>query len=118
MGRIHYFRMIFIAVVAVLIAAGCTAKTEPFPTGTYLCKAKLDNAFMEDGTFIISGGGSVVAEGNYTVDGDEITIIDNTCTGEGIYTWSFEDGKLMFEVIDDDCSIRRDTLTSGLTLKQ
>ena len=59
MRRKDYTRMTFIAVVVVLIAAGCAVKTEPFPVGTYLCSAELDNAFMEDGTFKITGGGVV-----------------------------------------------------------
>jgi hypothetical protein len=117
MIRKDYTRMTLIAGFVVLFVAGCTVKTEPFPVGTYLCSAELDNAFMEDGTFKISGGGSVITEGHYTIDGDEITIVDDSCSGEGVYRWSYKDGTLMFEAIDDNCSIRRSSLTAGLNLK-
>lgn len=92
-----------------------------FPVGVFE-RAQQRITFMEDGTFTVwqtSLETFDVENGRYAINGNQITMQDCTvqdCTDEvcgpdeGLYTWQFEDDKLIFELIEDTCEGRRESL--------
>jgi hypothetical protein len=108
------FRMkkILWTIVCILLVAaalsGCGNKE--FPTGTYT-RLGSEVEYRDDGTYTFWNDGEVVAEGTYTVQGDEIQVTDDYCAEEyanpGTYKWQHKDGKLTHELIEDLCEGRR-----------
>jgi major membrane immunogen (membrane-anchored lipoprotein) len=100
-----------IMILAVTLS-GCSNKA--FPTGTYTNSLGNTKEYRDDGTFTLWYGGSVVTIGTYSIENNEITFQDTYCdeqnSGSATYAWTYEDGKLSFEVIGEDlCDGRRDT---------
>jgi len=99
-----------------------TACSEPaFPYGTYLSE---NGTYLfqlnEDGSnfFAYAGSGSVIAEGTYSIKGNEITwetdsYCDEVTNKKATYTWTFEDDILKFLVKGvDACSSRYKVLNN------
>ncbi len=63
-----------------------------------------------DGTFAGDFGmdGTVEFTGKYTIDGDKITIQNDSgdCTGKGVYTFKIEGSTMVNKRISDECSDR------------
>ena len=89
----------------------------PFPKGEYLDEFGNIISF-EDGdkfTVTLPDGTILVEEGQYTIDGDIITFLENeVCPPvEGVYRWSVgENGHLNFELVEENCEGR--TFEAGL----
>ncbi len=89
-----------------------------FPTGKFVSVSDKARGyqFNEDGTFAYYlGGVDPVIQGNYTVVGDLLSVInpaetDAKCQGSVTYHWSFDGEKLTFAPFGDDaCRARRDS---------
>lgn len=108
-------------VFAIFALAACASSSPDFPTGEYADYADYLHTFHADGkyTALNPQGGVLFDDGSYTVDGDELTVIDNgsICGNkEGVYTWSVtENGDLEFEVIEDTCGPRLGGFVQGMT---
>jgi hypothetical protein len=63
--------------------------------------------YSEDGV----GEGASEA-GTYVLDGNEITMTDSGCEGDGIYSLKFNDNQVVFTPIEDDCN-RREYMTGA-----
>ncbi len=88
-----------------------------FPIGTYTSESGVfQNEFKEDGSFTFSMEGQVMSSGTYSIQGNELTWeTDSYCDEMGgsgaIYTWTFENDTLLFEVKGEDkCADRLGTL--------
>ena len=83
-----------------ILLSACTGSK--FPTGTYVSET-FQTEFNDDGSFIFPIGEQVLSKGTYSVQGDELTWeTDSYCDeiggGKAIYTWTFENDTLLFEV--------------------
>ena len=105
-----------IACVFFLAAALCACSSNEFPTGSYRT-GEFVAEYRDDGTFTLYENGEVSTEGTYSVEGDEITWIqDSFCdaenAGSATYKWSADDQGLKFELIgEDQCEARHTTLS-------
>lgn len=92
-----------------------------FPIGEY-DRAQQRLSFKDDGTFtvwIINVESFSVEDGKYTIEGDQIIMTDELCgPDEGKYTWRIELDKLIFELIEDTCESRRDSLAGNKWLQK
>jgi hypothetical protein len=107
---------------ALLLLAACGGDDEPeFPLGAFISdKTGSEYVFLEDGkwTATIVGADVPIENGEYELDGDQITFNDPDlaptfgCDPEFVYTWSFDGEVLDFEVVEDDprCSLRTDEI--------
>jgi predicted GH43/DUF377 family glycosyl hydrolase len=102
---------------SIITATGTIDQVVSFPKGEYL--DEFGNIIsLEDGdkfTIKLPAGTFIVEEGQYTVDGDIITFLENeVCPPvEGVYRWSVgENGRLEFELIEENCEFR--TFEAGL----
>lgn len=50
-------------------------------------------------------------EGRYSLEGNKITFIDNSCVDPGTYTFIAESGTLKFTLVSDDCGPRKADLS-------
>lgn len=89
----------------------------PFPVGRFVSENNKSIAvqYNEDGTFeFYDSGKAPVFIGNYSVEGNLITIVNPSetearCIGEMTYQWSFDGKKLTFAPTSDDpCKPRRE----------
>ena len=106
---------IFVGVVMVIVA--CAPEAVSFPKGQYLDEFGNVLTFEDDDKFTVKlpDGTFLVEDGQYTVDGDIISFLENeVCPPvEGIYRWSVgENGHLQFELIEENCDGR--TFEAGL----
>jgi hypothetical protein len=106
-------KILWTIICILLIAAALSAcSNKEFPTGTYTNAGSVVE-YREDGTYTYWVDGEVVAEGTYTVQGDEVQFTDDYCAeyaNPGTYKWQHKDNKLSCEVIDDLCAGRRSAL--------
>jgi len=78
--------------------------------------------FDEDGTYSVdmNADGSVEVQGDYTIDGDQITLQDkpgdNSCESPGVYKFNVEGDNCTVTVVADDCPGRRETGKWSFTL--
>jgi hypothetical protein len=71
--------------------------------------------FNSDGTFFIMVSGRRENHGTYTINGNQITIIDeddqtDSCPASqepGVYQWTLNDNMLTFTKVNDTCTTRR-----------
>ena len=95
-----------------------TSAEPVFPTG------KFEGATYKGAAFEFNSDGtctyyfdSDIVEGNYTIEGDLITVVkpdetDPACQGPATYKWSFDGEKLTFAPTSDDtCEGRRFSFT-------
>lgn len=91
-----------------------------FPTGKFISVSDKAQGyqFNEDGSFAYYlGGVDPVVQGNYTVVGDLLSVINPTetdakCQGSVTYHWSFDGQKLTFAPFGEDaCRARRDSFS-------
>ena len=101
-------------VVVVLLIVACAPESESFPKGrywaTYWDMADAFITFEDGGKFTVEhlNGKFNIEEGQYTVDGDTITLVENEVCGpglqEGVYRWSMDEkGNLDIDIIKDNC---------------
>ena len=88
-----------------------------FPTGSYTGESHAGTwgeTFETDASVELTFEGAVVAEGVFSVSGDQITLEDEDCVPEvlGTYRWSFDGAELTFELVGDGCTERRQVLTA------
>ena len=102
-----------IMVVLFLAAALSACSSKEFPYGTYT-RQDATEEYRDDGTFTYMFGDEIVTEGTFSIEGDEITWIQDTLcdeeyAGTATYRWQYEDGVLSFELIGEDlCEGRLD----------
>lgn len=99
----------------VLVIVACTPETMSFPKGQYWGTYwDMGDALItfEDGdkftVYDLLNDKFIVEEGQYTVDGDTITLLETELCGpglvEGVYRWSVdENGHLKLELQGDSC---------------
>ncbi len=114
--------IIIAAVVSILfLAVNFSYGAEPI-AGTYSAfEGKLILVLQDNGhTIFKDNRGNIGAEGNYSIEGDQIALTDEkgpiACSGEtktGTYKWSLEGDKLSFTLVDDKCKGRKGALTAG-----
>ncbi len=113
--------LISLLTVSALLLATCATGPVKFPTGEYIDYKGFHYDFDEDGTYGVSesDGKPALILGEYTIDGNVITIIDNLvyCPySEGSYYWSVgKDRALNFEVIAEECGNRMNQFVNGLS---
>ena len=91
-----------------------------FPQGTY-ASGEYTIVFADKGQFRVLTGEELVVEGEYTVKGEQLMLIDKrgrfACTGEGMatatYGWKYEGEALTLSKVEDKCSGRSAGLTAG-----
>ena len=107
--------ILFAFVMFTLTISGCTSNTTKFPTGEFIDEEGHINNFMSDGRFTLrfTDGRVLIKNGQYSVDGDIVTIIETEICPpvDGVYKWAYQDGKLLFELIEDDCTDRPLTIS-------
>ena len=103
-----------ITCVLFFAAALSACSNEGFPTGTYSHNQYVSE-YRDDGTFTMWENDEIVTEGTYSVEGDELTWIqDSFCdaenAGSATYKWSADENGVSFELIGEDlCDGRRDS---------
>lgn len=115
------FSLFCLLAVGINTAAGVpsTREASDFPQGTYTA-GEFAILFGDKGQFRVSKGEEVQVEGEYTVEKDQLTLMDKSgplaCTGEGMakgtYRWKFEAEMLTFTIVDDKCAGRSAALPS------
>ncbi len=114
----NYILFIILAIILSILIAACASQQAEFPTGVFEF-AQQRITFEPDGTYTvwrINIESFDVEDGKYTVDGNQITLLDDAedCEfAEGHYTWAFDGKKLLFEVVEDPCEGRRTNLKRG-----
>ena len=110
-------KILWTIICVLLVAATLSAcSNDEFPTGSYRHNEFVAE-YREDGTFTLYENGEVSTEGTYSVEGDEITWIqDSFCdeqnAGSATYQWTADDNGLSYEVIgEDQCEERFATLS-------
>ena len=92
--------------------------TSEFPQGTYTA-GEFTIVFGDKGQFRVSQGEQMQVEGEYTVEKDQVTLMDKRgpmACGEGAdkgtYRWKYEAETLTFTKVDDPCEGRSQALPS------
>jgi hypothetical protein len=104
-----------ITCILFVAATLCACSNDGFPTGTYRNDSAVTE-YRDDGTITMWDNDEIVTEGTYSVEGDEITWIqDSWCdeenAGSATYKWSADDDGLSFELIGEDlCEGRRNAM--------
>ena len=108
MKKILWMIMVFLFVAVSLIACS----SDEFPYGTYRNGSAVSE-YREDGTFTMWNNDEVVTEGTFSVDGDEVTWIqDSWCDaentgGSSTYKWTLNERGLRFELIGEEPCLGR-----------
>ena len=126
---VHRIILVIIAIALISSTTGCGTKavnpattpasTGDFPIGTF---TNSDQSwtweFKTDGSYLAQGLQSR-ENGNFTVDGNQISISGDYC-GEitGNYTWTYDGTALTFEMIDDKCTDRLGVVVTGNWVKK
>jgi hypothetical protein len=116
MERMSISNLLVLGLVALAIV-GCTSNGTSFPIGEYRHSGGGITNYMDGGTFThkFANGTILVEEGRYSVDGDIITFVDETCPAvEGVYHWTNQGGDILLELVEDDCSARASSLDNEL----
>ncbi len=104
-------RLIAFAILLLILVAGCGAKAEEFPLGDFN-NGRFIMTVMAEGKYTVVDGSNEyipIENGRYTVNGSEVTFVDESCgVDEGKYTWSFDGEKLRMESNGDPCDSRRE----------
>jgi hypothetical protein len=121
----------FILITFMLAASGCASNTTATPnaqlaTGTYTNQSSrygVELRLLEDGVYNTSSPNALIPiQGTYVVMEDQVTFTetkDGHCIDiPGTYKWAFDGKALAFTVVEDQCSLRRIALQSGLWEKQ
>jgi hypothetical protein len=98
-----------------LLSACLTGPSIPtgFPTGTLVAYSGFYQFMLtDDGSWMFSEGGYVVAKGTYSIHDNEFTFeTDSYCDGAGAgkasYIWTFKDDTLLFQVKGEDKCVGR-----------
>ncbi|MEW5872332.1 MAG: hypothetical protein AB1894_23920 [Chloroflexota bacterium] len=99
-------------VLGMLLLLSLCACSPRFPTGAFETAAGTMLEFKEDGTYkLTSAFGKLSHQGIYSVEGDLLTLMtDTNCDqynlGKGVYNWTYEDDKLVFHLVEDNCKSR------------
>ncbi|SIO67731.1 hypothetical protein SAMN05444166_8433 [Singulisphaera sp. GP187] len=109
------------AAFTTLILLTATASATDFPQGTIAAElggTQWTIRFEDGGTYTVSRGEDVVAEGKYTVKKDEIEMTDDQGSRAesgktGKYTWKLVGKKLTFTKVEDEAEGRVSALTNG-----
>ncbi len=109
------FSLLWVLAVVMNSAGGVTPSQgmSHFPRGTYTA-GDYTMVFGNKGQFRVSKREELQVEGEYTVNGDQVTLIDKrgpfacTTAGQqtGKYRWKYEAEMLTFTVLDDKCEGR------------
>ncbi|MBN1305371.1 MAG: hypothetical protein JXA13_13115 [Anaerolineales bacterium] len=95
----------------VLLTTGCHPSDPKFPTGDYIDTEGNLTSFHSDGQMWIRNlntGEILATHSKYSVDGDTITFasIELCPQGDGVYKWTQDGDRLLFELIEDQCDFR------------
>jgi len=115
------------------VLTACLSPSEPpdlgeFPTGNYTVTfTEADDVTPEivgtwsvvwriDGDFIIGFEGDALVQGEFSVDGNQVTLTDRDgpgrCPDSGTYEWAFQDPELTLSLVSDSCESRSEVLTT------
>lgn len=122
----------FIAGIALIgLAGACSSDDqETFPIGVYTPVDATDEdgtmEYKDDGTYVMrSPTGTEITSGEYTIDGDQITFVDDRyCTlsqgadaATATYTWDWDGTEMTFAPEGEDaCPARVETMTRTAVL--
>jgi hypothetical protein len=116
------------SLLIVFLAIGAAARTADFKKGSYSVTGgdvKWSLNFGENNKVSVLRNGEVAVEGTYKVNGDELSLSDETgpmaCGGEqkiGKYKWKLEDKKLTLTKVQDLCEGRSGALTSQVWVRE
>ena len=110
-----YVLLICVAFIISILSVACASQQAEFPTGKFDLAQK-QITFLPDGTFtvwILNTETFDIEQGRYSVDGNQITLQDEVCAGDGKYTWEFDEKHLVFELVEDECEGRLESLSRG-----
>lgn len=100
----------FVSLTFIMILMACTSQQPDFPLGDF-DNGRFIMTVLPDGKYTVVDGSdeiSPIENGRYTVNGNEVTFVDESCgADEGHYTWSFDGEKLRLESNGDPCEGRR-----------
>ncbi len=114
--RGNWKKIVAISLASATILAGCIPAS--FPTGTFHRtgdQAPLRLVFSPVGTLsLMDGTGTEVDLATYQASEDQIAVeSETTCPNTaGIYTWAFDGQTLKLTAVSDDCTERKDKLTT------
>ncbi len=119
MRKSIFSKVLFLGFV-VLTMAGCKPSGPKFPTGDYIDTEGFFTSFHVDGRMWVrnlNNGEIRTTYGKYSVDGDTITFATNALCqqGEGVYKWTLDGDRLLFELIEDKCDSRIRALSLEIT---
>ena len=105
---------------ALISLAPLVAISGDFPSGKYLVELG-DSPFTinisNDNSYVVERNDQVISTGIMKVSNDTLTVTDNpsdhSCPSPGSYLWRYEDEKLSFTSISDDCEGRADVMLAG-----
>ena len=112
------FTLLWVLLVVTITGVGITAARAAwdFPQGSYTA-GEFTIFFGDKGQFRVSNTEGVQVEGEYTIEKDQLTLIDKrgpmACgegTEKGMYRWKYETDTLTFIKVDDQCSGRSGAL--------
>jgi hypothetical protein len=129
--RNTYLRPVIAGIALLGLVGACSDdEDESFPIGVYTAAdaTEVDGTmeYKEDGTYVmLSPTGTEITVGEYTIDGDQITYVDDQyCTlahGEeaarATYTWDWDGTEMTFELEGTDvCTARVETMARTAVL--
>ena len=112
------FTLLWVMLVVTITGVGIAAARAAwdFPQGSYTA-GEFTIFFGDKGQFRVSQGETTQVEGEYTIEKDQLTLIDKrgpmACgegTEKGTYRWKYEAQTLTFTKVDDACSGRSEAL--------
>lgn len=118
--RIRYLSKVLVLGFVVLVMVGCNLTRSKFPTGDYIDTEGYVTSFHVNGRFWVRSVNTDEIQttiGEYSVKGDTITFAKNALCpqSEGVYKWTLDGERLLFELIEDDCDSRVSALSLEIT---
>jgi len=114
-----------VALTLVALLVGCSGAENGFPTGTFTANnGEWVQTFDDDGSSTFLVNGTIGASSTFSIQANELTWeTDSYCdargAGKATYTWTFDDGILLFQVKGEDkCSDRLGVLDNVPYLKE
>ncbi|MEQ9618972.1 MAG: hypothetical protein RIG61_07330 [Deltaproteobacteria bacterium] len=122
----EYKYIILVLFAVILLSAGCkeSPNLQPELTGVWTRTIgsgedtiegilKFDPDATFDFTFKGDSKNHEDTEGRYSLEGNQITFIDNSCVDAGTYTFMVRNNVLTFKEVKDDCGPRKADLNGG-----
>ena len=110
-------------VVLLMITAGCSKAD--FPIGSIIADQNnnMKFTFNEDGTYRYEVPWAIIADGEYSIEGNKLTWGYDTFCGEenagAVYEWKVDGNEITFQSVSEDgCSERKETMIGIWLIEQ